>query len=69
MRPSEASGTQWAEIDLDAKLWTIPAERKKVKREHIVPLSIQALNVLEEMRLISVQREHVFQVEMPLKIQ
>lgn len=43
VRPSEASGTRWVEIDLDAKLWTIPAERMKAKREHIVPLSPQAL--------------------------
>lgn len=39
VRPSEASGAQWVEIDLDAKLWTIPAERMKAKREHVVPLS------------------------------
>lgn len=35
VRPSEASDARWAEIDLDAKLWTIPAERMKAKREHI----------------------------------
>ncbi len=39
VRPSEASGARWVEIDLDEKLWTIPAERMKAKREHIVPLS------------------------------
>lgn len=60
VRPSEASGTQWAEIDLDAKLWTIPAERMKGKREHVVPLSPQALDILEFMKPISAQREHVF---------
>jgi integrase len=43
VRPSEASGARWIEIDLIAKLWTIPAERMKAKREHIVPLSSQAL--------------------------
>lgn len=48
------------EIDLDAKLWTIPAERMKAKREHIVPLSPQALDILEVMRPISNHREHVF---------
>lgn len=47
--PSAASGTRWAEIDLDAKLWTIPAERMKAKREHIIPLSPQALDILEVM--------------------
>jgi integrase len=60
VRPSEASGAKWAEIDLDAKLWTIPAERMKAKREHIVPLSQQALDILEVMKPISAHREHVF---------
>lgn len=60
VRPSEASGARWAEIDLDAKLWTIPAERMKAKREHIVPLSTQALEILEVMKPISAHREHVF---------
>lgn len=48
------------EIDLDAKLWTIPAERMKANREHIVPLSPQALEILEVMKPISAHREHVF---------
>ncbi|MEQ0234442.1 integrase domain-containing protein [Klebsiella sp. CN_Kp116] len=60
VRPSEASGARWAEIDLDTKLWTIPAERMKAKREHIVPLSAQALDILEVMKPISAHREHVF---------
>ncbi|MET3058257.1 integrase domain-containing protein [Serratia marcescens] len=60
VRPSEASGARWAEIDLDAKLWTIPAERMKAKREHIVPLSPQASEILEVMRPISAHREYIF---------
>ena len=60
VRPSEASGARWVEIDLDAKLWTIPAERMKAEREHIVPLSPQALDILEVMKPISAHREHVF---------
>lgn len=60
VRPSEASGARWAEIDLVAKLWTIPAGRMKAKREHIVPLSPQALKILEVMKPISAHREHVF---------
>ncbi|EMV8756659.1 tyrosine-type recombinase/integrase [Escherichia coli] len=59
-RPSEASGARWAEIDLDAKLWTIPAERMKAKRQHIIPLSPQALDILEVMKPISAHREHIF---------
>lgn len=60
VRPSEASGARWAEIDHDAKLWTIPAERMKAKREHIVPLSPHALEILEVMKPISAHREYIF---------
>lgn len=60
VRPSEASGARWAKIDLNAKLWTIPAGRMKAKREHIVPLSPQALDILEVMKPISAHREHMF---------
>ncbi|EDZ3170379.1 tyrosine-type recombinase/integrase [Salmonella enterica] len=60
VRPSEASGARWTEIDLDTKLWTIPAERMKAKREHVVPLSPQALDILELMKPISAHREYVF---------
>ncbi len=60
VRPSEASAARWAEIDLDSKLWTIPAERMKAKREHIVPLSPQALEILDVMKPISAHREYVF---------
>jgi integrase len=60
VRPSEASGAQWEEIDLNAKLWTIPAERMKAKREHIVPLSPPALEILEVMKPISAHRKHLF---------
>lgn len=60
VRPSEASGTQWVEIDLDSKLWTIPAERMKAKREHVVPLSPQALELLDLMKPISNHRVYVF---------
>jgi len=60
VRPSEASGTQWAEIDFDLSLWVIPAERMKAKREHVVPLSKQALEILEVMRPLSANRQYVF---------
>lgn len=60
VRPAEASGTQWAEIDFDMKLWVIPAERMKAKREHVVPLSKQALDILEVLRPLSGNRQYVF---------
>ncbi|WP_233971866.1 integrase domain-containing protein [Pectobacterium versatile] len=59
-RPVEAAETRWQEIDLDAKEWRIPAERMKMKRVHIVPLSEQALAILELMRPLSSHREYVF---------
>ncbi|MBK7464302.1 MAG: tyrosine-type recombinase/integrase [Betaproteobacteria bacterium] len=48
-RSGEVRGARWAEFDTAGKLWTIPAERMKAKREHQVPLSDAALAVLESM--------------------
>ena len=48
-RPGEIAGMTWAEVDLDAGLWVIPAERMKMARPHRVPLSVQA-SVLLRMR-------------------
>lgn len=59
-RPSEAAGTTWQEIDLENKLWTIPESRMKMDKAHIIPLSPQALTILEIMKPISSHREHVF---------
>ncbi|MFV8757848.1 integrase domain-containing protein, partial [Yersinia enterocolitica] len=60
IRPAEASATAWAEIDIENKQWCIPAERMKAKRDHIVPLSEQALELLEIMHPISGNRQYVF---------
>jgi len=60
VRPMESAGTRWEEINLDDNTWTIPPERMKKKREHVVPLSPQALALLEVMRPISGHREYVF---------
>ena len=48
-RSGEVRGAQWAEFDTAGKLWTIPAERMKAKREHQVPLSDAALALLESL--------------------
>jgi integrase len=45
-RSGEASGAKWSEIDLEAKAWTVPASRMKGGREHRVPLSDRALEIL-----------------------
>ncbi|MBA3004544.1 MAG: DUF4102 domain-containing protein [Desulfurivibrio sp.] len=52
-RTQEIRGAQWEEFDLDGRLWTIPASRMKMKMEHRVPLSVQALEVLEQLRPFS----------------
>jgi integrase len=49
-RSSEARLAVWSEIDRETALWVIPAERMKARREHIVPLSRQAIAILEEIR-------------------
>ncbi len=60
VRPSEAAGTQWQEIDLEEKLWVIPAERMKKKRAHTIPLSDQAIAILLELKPITGEKKHVF---------
>ncbi len=46
-RSGEVRGAQWSEFDLERKVWTIPAERMKAKRQHEVPLSDSALVLLK----------------------
>ena len=53
VRPGELRGARWDEIDVERALWRVPAERMKMKTEHTVPLSEQALGVIEAMRPIS----------------
>lgn len=52
-RPGETRGALWAEFDLDAALWVIPAERMKMRTEHRVPLSTQAVEILRTMQPLS----------------
>ena len=61
LRSSEAVSIEWADIDWEAKALHIPAERMKGgKRAHSVPLSSQAMNVLEQMRRYTGNRKYVF---------
>jgi len=50
-RSGEVLGARWDEIDIAERLWTVPAERMKSRREHRIPLSDRALAILGEMRL------------------
>ena len=47
-RSGEVRAAQWDEIDLDRRVWTVPAERMKTSREHRVPLSHRAIEILHE---------------------
>ncbi len=53
VRPGEVRGALWSEFDLAGELWRIPAERMKMRAEHLVPLSKQALKVLQQMERLS----------------
>ncbi|AGU58223.1 integrase domain-containing protein [Vibrio anguillarum] len=59
-RPSEAAGARWDEIEWEEKIWTIPAERMKKRREHRIPLTEQMLALLEVIKPISGHREYIF---------
>jgi integrase len=60
VRTSELIGARWEEFDFEARRWSIPASRMKMKTPHIVPLSSQAIEVLELLRTISGTEELVF---------
>jgi integrase len=53
VRPGELRQAEWAEIDLDAAEWNIPAERMKMKVAHLVPLSTQAVGILRELQALT----------------
>jgi len=69
VRPNEAVGTKWDEIDLDNKVWTVPKDRmKKVgtnkqwkeRKDHVIPLTSQTLTILNQMKPFSGHLEYVF---------
>jgi integrase len=60
VRPSEASGARWDEIDLKNKVWNISSERMKKRREHSVPLTDQTLAILKQIKSLTGNREFIF---------
>jgi len=60
VRPGELRWARWEEFDLEAKLWRIPGERMKMKAPHLVPLSRQFMEVLEELRPLTGRYALVF---------
>lgn len=59
-RPGEVRGARWDEVDMDAAMWTIPAERMKMRQEHRIPLSSQALELLQSMQVLTGERVLIF---------
>ena len=59
-RNSELRGMRWDEVDWDEALWSIPAERMKMKRPHLVPLPTQAIALLREVQVYDFGSELVF---------
>lgn len=60
VRPGELRHAEWGEIDLDAGLWSIPAEKMKMREPHRVPLSRQSVAILREVRDVTGPNGYVF---------
>lgn len=65
-RTGETLGARWSEIDFEKRLWTVPCERMKMRREHTVPLSGGAVDILEQLST-NAQSEFIFHGKNPDK--
>lgn len=60
VRTAEICSAAWEDVDFETATWRIPAEKMKMRTEHIVPLSRQALGLLREVQAMSGHRHHIF---------
>ena len=60
VRPGELRGAEWSEFDLDNAEWRIPASRMKMREQHVVPLSSQAVTFLRELQPLTGSGRYVF---------
>ena len=60
LRPGEIRHASWVEFDFREKIWVIPANKMKMRRDHNVPLPDQALNLLNDLRMITGNGEFLF---------
>lgn len=60
VRTIELRAALWSEFDLDNAIWEIPAERMKMRRAHLVPLSTQALDLLKELKVVTGNYRYIF---------
>ena len=66
-RPGMARHAEWQDIDLENALWTIPAEKMKMRRDHLIPLSRQTVEELRELHQVTGQNRYVFPGQGPKK--
>jgi integrase len=60
VRPGELRHMEWAEVDFDTAEWNIPAEKMKIRQPHLVPLSRQSLEILQELHPLTGAGRYVF---------
>ena len=60
VRPANIRFMEWSEIDFERAMWSIPAEKMKMKNAHIIPLSKQAVEILEKIKEYSGDYQYVF---------
>ncbi|TFW10041.1 DUF4102 domain-containing protein [Oxalobacteraceae bacterium OM1] len=60
VRPGELRSAEWSEIDLDAAEWRVPGSKMKMKVDHLVPLSTQAVEILRELHALTGRGKYVF---------
>ena len=60
VRPGELRHMEWEEVDFENALWSIPAEKMKMRESHLVPLSKQAIKILEELQKLTGTSQYAF---------
>lgn len=60
VRPGELRNAEWGEFDVDSAMWSIPAARMKTRRDHLVPLSRQVIEIIEDLRPLTVHCQYLF---------
>jgi len=60
VRPGEVNNSEWTEIDWDKARWTSSAAKMKIDKDHVVPLSRQALEILKAVHELTRNRRYIF---------
>jgi len=60
VRPGELRTAEWSEIDLEAGQWSIPGKKMKMKQPHLVPLSTQVIEIIQELQPLTGHSKYLF---------